>query len=279
MGAASRGYLLDSSEGMVLDAAMDYRGLLNQAYQERFGRNPRYSLRSFARDLEIQISQLADVMKGQQGISPARAQKIAQKLNWGPEKSQRFCLLVQAEHGRAALQRERAKILLRKKHKKLASEDLLKVIGQWQHLAILELLGIENFDPTEKNLSHSLGLSNRRIKASLERLHRTGMINFTEGRWRASEPSDFSTTDDIPSTVIQNFHRQILQRSLQALELPPSEREFQSLIFTCSREDLPALKKKIRHFCEEFTNGTQPKKEVVFALSLQLTPLTKKEEK
>ncbi|MGZ3710379.1 MAG: hypothetical protein ACXVBE_01430 [Bdellovibrionota bacterium] len=46
----------------------DYREKIRQAMESRAARNPRYSMRSFAKDLGISPSRLSEVLKGRYGL-------------------------------------------------------------------------------------------------------------------------------------------------------------------------------------------------------------------
>ena len=58
-----------------------YLKLIKQVYTERKTRNKKYSLRAFARDLDIPVSSLSELLSGKSGISKERAIKVADKLN------------------------------------------------------------------------------------------------------------------------------------------------------------------------------------------------------
>ena len=62
----------------------DYRLELKQVFQERRGRNPRYSLRSYARDLDLGVATLSQVLSGKRHLSVKNAKKVVYKLCWGP---------------------------------------------------------------------------------------------------------------------------------------------------------------------------------------------------
>jgi plasmid maintenance system antidote protein VapI len=63
-----------------------YQKELQMIYEQRSSNNPRYSLRAFARDLEMDPSDLVNIMKGKKSVSPRVAYKIGQHLNLTGEK-------------------------------------------------------------------------------------------------------------------------------------------------------------------------------------------------
>ena len=60
--------------------------ILTLVLNERRSRNPRYSLRAYARDLGISVSHLSTIMNGRRKLSTLQAGKIAVKLQFPAEK-------------------------------------------------------------------------------------------------------------------------------------------------------------------------------------------------
>src|SRR5690606_12528133 len=139
----------------------------------RLGRNPRYSLRAFARDLGLGPTRLSEILSGKQGLSSLSAQKIAQKMGLSREESEIFVLQVESQHGRSALSREMAK----EKLKKIAlipdrslNPDLFHIIAEWYHLAILELTRLKGFQSNSNWIAERLNLSVMEVDLALKRL-------------------------------------------------------------------------------------------------------------
>ena len=73
---------------------------IQRAFDERRQRNPKYSLRAFARDLSVSVQTLSQILKGHLGLSLSNAQSFAEKLNFSEADKRVFLALVQAKHGR-----------------------------------------------------------------------------------------------------------------------------------------------------------------------------------
>jgi transcriptional regulator with XRE-family HTH domain len=67
-----------------------YRGYLKNILAERCDRNPRYSVRAFARAIEIDVGALSRVMAGKQIPSFKLSQKILKNLELRPDDSAQF---------------------------------------------------------------------------------------------------------------------------------------------------------------------------------------------
>lgn len=70
---------------------------LRLEYQNRVLRNPKYSLRAFAKKLGISPGALSELLTGQRRLTPALAGRIAPALGWPEERQQRFLSEVLAE--------------------------------------------------------------------------------------------------------------------------------------------------------------------------------------
>lgn len=64
--------------------------LLNEEYQKRKQRNENFSLRSFAKWLDISPAQLSQMMSGKRTISLKSAKKLSQKLGLSPFEKKSF---------------------------------------------------------------------------------------------------------------------------------------------------------------------------------------------
>lgn len=65
--------------------------ILRQRFSEIKSRNPRFSVRAFARQLGLQASATNEIMKGQRNISQAFAEKILDRLNLNTEERISIC--------------------------------------------------------------------------------------------------------------------------------------------------------------------------------------------
>lgn len=91
----------------------NFRDILKAELEKRQLRNPRYSLRSFARDLGLSAPRLSDVLRGRYGLSRGVAESLAEKLKLPEEEAAYFCDLVEASHGRSRHAKELALARLR----------------------------------------------------------------------------------------------------------------------------------------------------------------------
>src|SRR5580704_5383113 len=79
---------------------MDYLHYIDYLKEEkarRTERNPSYSLRAFARSIELSPGFLNLLLQKKRSLSFERAQEIAKKINWSIEKNHAFLELVKTQ--------------------------------------------------------------------------------------------------------------------------------------------------------------------------------------
>ena len=75
----------------------DYREWLQNELKARCLRNPQYSLRAFARDLNFSPAFISYVLAGQKGLSVSSATRIAKVIGFSEVDRETFCNMVNAQ--------------------------------------------------------------------------------------------------------------------------------------------------------------------------------------
>ncbi|WP_413291069.1 DUF4423 domain-containing protein [Bdellovibrio sp. HCB337] len=258
----------------------DYRHIIKAEYERRHTRNGNYSMRAYARDLQLSPSKLSEILRHKKGLSYQSAVVIAKKLHLGNRESEQFVLLVQASHARSALAREQAQ----KKLKQIQSSfsfsqmnmDAFETIANWVHFAVMELTEIKDFQPSLSWIAKRLGIDKDAAKSAVKRLQRLGLIEkSTEGKWVQTE-RDLATPDTMASRAVKNHHFQILKKADAALEEVPMEfREFSSTMMGIDVNKLPEAKEALKEFRRRFCKDVQDtdNKNSLYCLSMQFFPL------
>jgi len=256
--------------------AKNYRILLREKLEERCSRNSRYSLRSFARDLDISPSRLSDVLRGRYGLSRLSAEKIGQKLGFNKGEIVHFCDLVDSEHARAQKNRVAARTRLESSvpAQQQLTMDAFQIVSDWYHFAILELTAVKDFKLkySTKWVGARLNISEHIVIAAIERMKRLELIEEINGVPRPTE-NFTASPDGIPSEAIKKFHLQILEKATAALRVQTvDERDFSSIIMAINPKDLPQAKEEIkifrRHLNKRFEKSKT--KTSIYCLNVQL---------
>ncbi len=255
---------------------MTYHAILLNELERRKRKNPAYSLRAFARDLEIPAPKLSEILRGKKGMSAQRGKKIALMLGLSEVETRLFLDLVESRHGRS--QRERTAALKRLKTRWSEYElslETFEVISGWHHFALLELTELDGrWDRVR--MAEALGLSQNIVDQAIGRLMHLGLLEEKKESLHQTKES-LVTSRDIPSRAIREYHNQILGEAQKALETTPVERrDFSALTFSFDQSRMAEVKEFLEEmqnqFEEKFKGGKKVSDVCVFAY--QVFPVT-----
>ncbi|MEQ1878807.1 MAG: TIGR02147 family protein [Bdellovibrionia bacterium] len=239
---------------------MNLKDLLSLEFNERSKRNPAYSLRAFAKQLGVDSSYLSKILTGKRKLSKRAELGFAKKLNWDPEKLKS----------------------LSKSEFQQIEMDQFKIISDWYHFAILELVHTESFRPSSTWIARSLKISFGEAQDAVERLKRLNMIQVdAKGSWKVTVQN--STTHHAQTNeALQKMQTQILTQAIQALtETPLTERDQSTVTMCVSEARLEQAKLMIKNFRRDlmhFLEGGKTK-DRVYQLNVSLFPVSQKAEK
>lgn len=253
--------------------------LLGVEFSRRKQRNTSYSLRAFARDLRLSPSRLSEVLNGKEGLSEKTVDVIASTLTKKSVERGYIKDLVLAEFSRNSKVRESAKIRVDEMRKaeslRRLREDQFRVISDWYHSAILELVHLPDFNEEPEWIAQRLGIPAVTASKALFRLHNLGLLSRqADGKWIA-KPEAYSAFSEMPSAAIRKFHHQILNMHSDSLrEDPMHDRQFLSMILSIPRSRLEEFKTEMNKFATQFWQKIENEpKDDLYSLSLQLCPV------
>jgi len=271
----------DNRTPMIEFFPQDCRYYLQNELMERVKRRPHYSLRAFARDLEVSPAALSGFLNGQIQLSAPRISDISKKIKLTAVHMAHWLDLIEANSGKTTKAKREAQLRIQQrtiKSKKYIDPDSFELISRWEALALLELLGFEKKFSTEEMASY-LGLKKTQLASLLKTLLRLNLISWDTDRWRPQDEDSFVGTD-VPSEAIRHFHGQILKKAGQALTKQSLEkRSFRSTVFSMRKKDLPQLKKDLNQFwIDQIGKYAMPtKNDSVYCFSMQLFDLLEEE--
>lgn len=261
--------------------SLQYQDFLLEEFRSRRSRNPHYSLRAFARDLGMPASKLSQNLRGLCGISVAKAEKIAAKLQLRDDEKQLFLALVESQHARSRVARQQALRSLQKIREEKINEISLEkfsTIRDWYHMAILEMTEIKGFQPDFTWIAEKLGLPADLVKEAVHRLQNLELLRIEDGKWIPSE-LDTELPGGVPSRTIREHHKQILTKAIVAVDgVGVEKREYSSMTFAVDESMLNEMKAHVREFQRKVARMSQQgEKNSVYVLSVQLFPIVEGE--
>ncbi len=239
--------------------------ILKKELELRKSKNSMYSMRAFARDLEIGSTSLSDILANKRKISKKNLIKIENKLSLSPLQVKTISDEIRGDKCNGE---EIIKLQM--------EEDTFRLIADWHYLAILNLANIKNSQADPYWISQRLGITIENAIEALERLQRLKMISVQKGKLiRIKGP--LTTTREISSTAIKKHHKDNLNLAYESLEKDNiSLREFSSTTMSIDIKNLPKAKEllmKTKRKVANLLETDDPNQ--VYVLSFQLFPLTK----
>lgn len=256
-----------------MQTAESYQIMLRSELVSRIAHNSKYSLRCFARQLNLSSAYVSQVLNGKRMLSIETAALIGEKLKWPENRAQRFVLLVQLARttdvkSQAAL---RQKLNPAKLNFTEIQQEQINALSDWRFAAVLELTEVEGFQSCERWIARRLGITVIESSDILYQLMRAKLLEVDDlGSFRKTNQYA-AMTGPQAKRAIQTYHRGALKRAERAVGDPIENREFRSLTVSTDPSRLMEFKRRIRGFEDEMTAFMEdgPRKGV-FQFSIQL---------
>jgi uncharacterized protein (TIGR02147 family) len=241
---------------------MDLIDILNIEFESRRAKNPKYSLRAFARDLEVQPATMSHFLKRKRVPSPAFRERAYVMLNLSVDQRR------QLENGADEIFRFSEMDM-----------DIFVSLSNWYYDAILELLRTKGIKSQEGFVAKRLGISVAEAESAINRLMQMGMIKQMPNKtWVVNNENTLTYGGDQTNFALQNLQRQLMEKAIIALqEVPKKNREQASMTMAVNKNDLPEVKQRIKKFQQELCEFLQrPNRDAdeVYQLVTSFFPLT-----
>ncbi len=243
-----------------------FRLWLQTKFTNRCKTNASYSLRAFAKSLDIDASSLSQILSGKRKLSKQGIQLLCDKLSASPKELQMFGLCnVEPELREEYLQ---------------VSVDTFSVISEWYHYAILELTYVSGFKSEPKWIAKKLSITVEEAKSAIDRLKRLGMLLEENGSLIKSSRRLTNNGSINTSGAHKELQKQVIAKALRAVdEVSHDQKDITSMTMAIDTKNLDKARLLIQKFrrdlCELLEDGNQ---EQVFNLGIQLYPISKKQE-
>lgn len=267
-----------------------YREALSHYYLVRRKKNKSYSLRAYARDLNLSASRLDGILKGKFGLSLAAASKVADSLELSLGDKLLFQEMVESEHGRSPISRKAAKATVKRT---LDAPSIDQIDHQqymhklsWKTFAILEMLENPLFKNDPEWIADCLDISVRETKSLLVDLETSGALVNVGGK--LAKTKDFVYVAGTNKyEAIKGFQEEMLKKTGSSINSRgPSEVAFGSWVISIDQKRVPdaqkVLNEFLQNFCKEFGRlGLHPSEEpfknrnAVYSISGYFVPLAK----
>ena len=258
-------------------AALNLRDVLNEELATRAAAVPGYSLRKFAADLEVSPAQLSKVLSGKSTLSEEKISKISVILKWPVDLTNRA--MSQARNIRG---RRQISILNKQSQVTLLSDiekESFRVISDWYHFAILELIHLKDFLPDIKYVSQRLNIDLATAQTAIHRLIDLKLLKINEdGSWEDSSRYSSTLKSFDTDLAMRQYQMQLFEKAAEAMNnLEFKDRSQTSVTFSVSRSQMAEAKEKVVAFQRALVASLQEASsshDEVYQLTISMFPLT-----
>lgn len=257
---------------------------LNAVYSSKKKKNPSFSLRAWSQQLGFKNpSMLSSVLRKTRALRPTLASRIAHNLAM-TESEQRYFELLSLIYNAPSPEEKTLYIDLAKTLRPEQAVfnlelEQFRLIADWYHLAILEMIELKGFDPSPSAIARRLGCAIEPAMASiaLERLTNLGLVRKNAAGTYEKTSSELYVGKGISDEAIRTHHLQMIEQSVEALKHDePVERNIQSTSIPVIRRDIPKAVALINKFHADLRKiATSGKADEVFCVNTQGFNLTK----
>jgi uncharacterized protein (TIGR02147 family) len=242
---------------------------LESDFLKRKTANKSYSLRSYAKFLEIPPGRLSEILSGKRKLTDSLSKKLASKLGLSPRQMSVF--LNGKETGNAQQMDSNYHLL---------EEDSFALIAQGNHNTFLALMDLTKFRSEPSWVAKKMGISTLEVRGIIHRLERLGLIQKSRFGFVKRE-KNLQTSDGIASAALRKSHRESILQAADCLEtIPLEERDITSITMAIDSAKIPLAKSLIREFRYKMADLLESgQTDEVYNLNIQLVPVTKKESK
>lgn len=266
----------------------NYRTYLKDMYTALKTGQRGFSYRYFARMAGFRSPNfLKLVIEGKRNLSAPSIEKFAQVIKLNKEEITFFRNLVLLNQSTTIEEKKfYAEQLIRSRfYRKVhpLKQAQFDYYTNWYSIPVRELVGVTNFQEDPEWISHQLipPISSAEAKKALEELEQLGLIKRNEEGKLVQTDAFVSTGDEVTSTSVAQFHKEMMQKAGEAItRFPPQERDISSVTLSLSEKNAQQVKELVQRFRKELmaiANQDQ-KSERVYQVNFQHFPLTKKKE-
>jgi uncharacterized protein (TIGR02147 family) len=248
----------------------DIPSMLRERFRSAARRNPRYSLRSFAKQLGIDHATLSQVLRKKRRLSTRALESIGKRMGL-------------AEETIRAYERTRSKKPIPNRAQENVRRlkfdlDTFQLLSVWHHCAILELIHVQSFKRDSRWIAGALGISTEEVNVALQRLLRLGLLEMSSrDRWiDKSGDAEFQSAA-LTETARNQVSRDVHDLAIEAIgRIPSSHRVHRQMVVALDSKKLPQFNKLADEFMNELISlvSESESRDDVYQVEISLFPIT-----
>jgi uncharacterized protein (TIGR02147 family) len=230
---------------------------LNFTLEEKRLKNGRFSLRAWSRQLGYtNPSMLSHILKGERKLNLKAARTLSDNLRLIGDGKKYFDLLVLIQNCKTVEEKNIYFELITslrpqsEESTRSLSVGAFRIISDWYHIAILEMVGLADFKNDLQYIFGRLGgkVSLTNIEKALSRLKKMELLEETaKGKLKRVQDNSFLLENHIPSEAIRHFHKQMIEKAQDSVEgQKVDERYLQGSMLSVRKSELAKAQKIIK---------------------------------
>ena len=251
-----------------------YRSILKNEFESRKQKNSKYSLRAFARYLDIDASSLSKILSGKRGLASVQARHIAKRLyKTEKEKLEFYRLVLESEN-----KNKKCPAIIPEYDFILNEQQHYKLIAEWEYYAILNLVELKNTKSDPEYFAKRLNIAIKRAERVIVDLIEMGFLNHDQEGHYYRTKKKLNTSTETASSALKAAHCQEFELAKESLLKDAIDlRAFYSATVQTDVVKLKAAKKlsiKYLNQLMKLLESSESKTEV-YQIGIQIFPLTK----
>lgn len=244
---------------------IDFKHYLRSELIRRCQKNPGYSMRAFARNLEIDGSTLSKILRGKRPLGEKTITYLGLKLGLKKSEISKF-LKFRSNEAKTLTEYD------------FIEDDIFSVISDWYYYAILELMRVDQFKMSTQSISKALGITVHEAADAVERLQRLEMIKIENNVWTdLTSGRSTNITAQTTTTARRTQQKQILTKAITAIDnVTPAQRSNTSMTFAIDTSRLEEANELIKNFRREMGEllSRGENRDEVYNLAIALYPVS-----
>lgn len=250
-----------------------YSDIIKELFHTRILKNENYSLRAFARDLNLNPGYLSDLISGKATLSIKKSEEIGRILFLSLEDQKFFSKLVEIANAneKSRSQLENQLYNFDSSHVTV-SQEIYASISEWHSLMLLELICLKDFKYDLEWIAQKLLISAEEAEKTVDNLIAKNLLILEDGQLK-KQYDYLVLPNGNKSAQAKNFHKLVLENAISAIDEQESEtRNFTAAFLHIDTTEIARMSEKIKCFRREFAHEfeSENNSNSVYMFSIQL---------
>lgn len=250
-----------------------YTAILRDILNQRVLKNETYSLRAFARDLNLNPGFLSDILTKRANLSLKKSVEVASQLFESMEDQKFFCKLVEIANSKNDQKAELEKQVYNFDSAYITiSPEAYAPIADWHSMAFLELMCTKDFKYDLQWIARKLAITENEVEETIETLLANKLICI-ENNVLKKQYNYLALPNGNKSSSAKDFHKHVLNKGVHALDEQSSEtRNFSAAFLHINSADVQKISERIKNFRRELAHDFESEEtaDSVYMFSIQL---------